>query len=231
MTPELKISAVLVGQPVAFARGKESAIAKSPIAGEALIDSLGIAGDAQADLNVHGGPDKAVHLYPQDHYAIWREELSSTKAQALLKQPGAFGENLAVSGTTEHDACIGDLWQVGNAVLEVSQGRQPCWKLNERFDVPDLSARVQTSCRTGWYFRVIETGLVTAGAPLRLLERPNPAFSIAAVAQLFYHDRRNWPALEALAALPQLAASWRKLVLRRLETHDVEDWSRRLIGN
>ena len=105
----------------------------------------------------HGGPEKAVHHYPFDHYEAWRTELGDI---GLLRQPGAFGENLSAVGLTEADVAVGDVFRLGSAIVEVSQGRQPCWKLNERFGQPTVAKSVQASGRTGWYYRVIETGLV-----------------------------------------------------------------------
>ena len=142
------------------AAGKPSAIAKQPVAGPVAIGPLGLQGDAQADLRVHGGPDKAVHLYAWAHYAAWRAELGDAP---VLQAPGAFGENLAVAGLDEAGVCIGDHWRAGSAVLEVTQGRQPCWKLNLRFGVPDMSARVQNTLRAGWYCRTLQAGVVHAG--------------------------------------------------------------------
>ncbi len=224
----LRINTVLVGTPKPLARGKESAIAKRAVIGAVMIRANGLEGDAQADLRVHGGPDKAVHLYPFAHYQSWCEELTSPQAVELLKTPGAFGENLSVDRLTEHDVCIGDIWQAGNALLQISQGRQPCWKLNERFGVADMAARVQNSGRTGWYFRVLQPGSVESGAYFQLRERPNPNWSIAKIADIFYRDRMNFEALREISLLAELAEGWKNLVLKRLSTQQVEDWSRRL---
>lgn len=230
MQTELFVDSVLVGTPKPLARGKESAIDKLPVDGPVHIGHTGLEGDAQADLKVHGGPDKAVHIYPRDHYDSWAEELTSPVARTLLQRPGAFGENLSIRNLAEQDACIGDIWQAGESVLQVSQGRQPCWKLNERFAVPDMSIRVQDTGRTGWYFRVMEPGTVKAGCAFRLLERPHPQWSVARIADIFYRDRLNFAALKEISILPELAESWRKLVLRRLETMQVEGWDKRLNG-
>lgn len=225
-----RIDSILTGTPKLLARGKESAIAKEPVSGPVMAGPLGLEGDAQADLRVHGGPEKAIHIYSRDHYALWLKELTAPAALELLTRPGAFGENLSVSGLCEQDACIGDIWQAGSATLQVSQGRQPCWKLNERFATADMSTRVQDSGRTGWYFRVVEPGTIAMGDTLSLVERPNPTWSVARVADVFYRDRMNFAALTEISNLPQLPENWRKLVLRRLESRQVEDWSKRLNG-
>lgn len=224
----LIIDSVLVGQPRLLARGKSSAIAKSPVIGPVRIGEVGLEGDSQADTLHHGGPEKAVHMYPMDHYATWLAELSSQTAHELLQKPGAFGENLSVRGLTEHLVCLGDIWRAGDALLQISQGRQPCWKLNERFQTADMARRVQDSGRTGWYFRVIDSGCVEAGSNFVLEQRPHPEWSVARIAHVFYHDCLNREALEALSQLEELAESWRILIQRRLATKSVEDWERRL---
>ena len=121
--------ALLAGQARMFARGEASAIAKAPLAGPVKIGFLGLEGDEQADRRVHGGPDKALHHYPHDHYARWRE---GRDGEPLLAAPGAFGENVATLGLTEEQVCIGDRFRLGSALVEISQGRQPCWKQGER---------------------------------------------------------------------------------------------------
>jgi MOSC domain-containing protein YiiM len=142
--------------------------------------------------------------------------------------PGGFGENLVVEGATERDICLGDHWRIGGALLKVSQSRQPCWKLNLRFDVADMARRVQTSGRTGWYFRVLEPGQMEAGTTASLALRPHPEWPLTRVARLLYHDALDLDALAALADLPGLPEGWRRLAMRRIENGAVEDWTRRL---
>src|SRR5690606_20282838 len=122
--------------------------------------------------------DKAVHIYARDHYAAWRRELPHRAASLV---PGGFGENLVVPGIDETAPCLGDRLRLGSAIVEVSQGRQPCWKLSIRFNQTDMPRRVQDSGRTGWYFRVLEEGEVEAGCMLTLLDRPHPAWTIARI--------------------------------------------------
>src|SRR3546814_365776 len=127
--------------------------AKTPATGPRAVTFLGIAGDEQADLSVHGGPDKAIHHYPRDHYAFWDDALGG---HALLASPGAFGENISTSGLVEDAACIGDRYRLGSALVEVSQGRKPCWKLGHRFGLATVPATVVRTRRSGWYYRVLE---------------------------------------------------------------------------
>lgn len=217
---------VRVGQPVPFGpRGEPSAIVKRLVDGSVMATAVGLEGDAQGDRRRHGGPDKAVHAYPRGHYAIWRRELA---AEAPLLQPGAFGENLVVDGIDEDGICLGDRVRVGGAVMEVSQGRQPCWKLNVRFSRPDMARRVQDSGRSGWYFRVLEPGLVTAGDRAVLEARPCGDWPLSRVTRLLYRDRLNRDDLQAFVALPGLPYGWRRLGEARLASGRAEDWSARL---
>ena len=223
------VLAVLRGRAVPYTRpGSRSAIAKTPVQGPVHIGPLGLNGDEQGDPRVHGGPDKAVHQYAQEHCAPWRAELG---ALPVLDTPGAFGENLASTGMTEHTLCLGDQVRVGSSVLlEVSQSRQPCWKLNDRFGLPNMARRVQDSGRTGWYYRVLQPGSVQAGDALVLVARPFPEWTLARTIDVLYHQPFDAAVLHALAALP-LTPSWQRLVQGRLARAGVEDWQARLDGS
>ena len=220
------VLAVCTGPAVPYARGSRSAIDKRVRSGRIHCAALGLADDAQGDLRVHGGADKAVHHYPQEHYAAWRSELGP---HPLLEAPAAFGENLHTTGLTEADVCLGDRFRVGDALLEVSQARQPCWKLSERFGRPDMAAQVQRSGRTGWYYRVLEEGDVWAGAQLLLQVRPYPQWSLARLLDVLYRPSLDAAELRAAFALP-LPSSWHRLLQRRLESGAVESWTSRLDG-
>lgn len=215
--------------PVAPLPGSDaqSAIAKVPVAASLWLGAEGFEGDAQADRRVHGGAEKAVHHYPRDHYADWRAELGPLP---LLDAPGAFGENLSGAGLTEENVAVGDVFRLGRAILQVSQGRQPCWKLNHRFGVPDMARRVQGTGRTGWYYRVLQPGRVAPGDDLELLDRLAPEWTLRRLWHVMYVDRLNRAALERIAALDVLAEGWRRYATRRLESGRVEDWRPRLEG-
>ena len=200
-----------------------SGIRKSKVTGRQAITRLGLAGDHQGDTKSHGGPEKAVHHYPRDHYAAWA-------AEGIAAEPPAFGENISTFGVTEADICIGDIWRFGSALLQVAQGRQPCWRLNARFERPDMAYRVQKSGRTGWYYRVLEEGAAEAGDQLVLTERPQPQWPLSRIIDLLYTRTLDMESLAGLAALPELAPSWRSLATRRIETNAVENWDRRLRG-
>lgn len=222
-----QLDALLVGKAVPFARrGTRSAIAKQAVEGALTATALGLAGDEQGDTRIHGGVDKAIHLYPREHYARWQRLVGE---HPLLEGPGAFGENLSTSGLTEHTICLGDVIRCGSTLLEVSQTRQPCWKLNDRFSVPDMALRMQGTGMTGWYFRVVEGGQMRAGDSFDLEARPYPGWSLARVVAVLYQRTLDREELLGLAALP-LVPSWQRLVQRRLEQAQVEDWSGRLCG-
>lgn len=222
-----RVREVLVGRAQALVRpGVTSAIDKQPAGGPVDVGPLGLAGDELADLALHGGPDKAVHLYAWSHYAAWRRELPQCRT---LDRAGAFGENLSVDGLDEAAVCIGDRWRVGSVVLEVSQGRQPCWKLNLRFGVPNMAARVQDSLRAGWYCRVIEPGALAAGDTMSLSSRPHPQWPIARLLALIKDRACGQRELEEVLELP-LTTSWRRLFTRRLERGAPEDWAARMQG-
>ncbi|MFT4014223.1 MAG: MOSC domain-containing protein [Paracoccus sp. (in: a-proteobacteria)] len=204
-----------------------SGIAKVPVSGTLALGAEGLAGDHQADRRVHGGPEKAVHHYPRDHYAAWAAELG---ALPLLAEPGAFGENISTTGMTEDRVAVGDIFRLGTALVQISQGRQPCWKLSRRFGVPGMARRVQETGRTGWYYRVLQPGRVAPGDSLALLDRPAPEWTLARLWRALYVDRLNHAELQGIAALDLLAEGWRHYAIRRLETGRVEDWTARLEG-
>ncbi|MDX6751892.1 MOSC domain-containing protein [Geminicoccaceae bacterium 1502E] len=208
------------------ARGVPSGIDKQPVHGVLQLGREGLAGDAQGDRRHHGGPEKAVHHYPFEHYAAWRAE--QPELTERLARPGAFGENVSTLGMTEATVCVGDICRLGSALVQVSQGRQPCWRLNERFGQRGMAARVQATGRTGWYWRVLEEGTVCAGDAMALLDRPQPDWTLAAITRLLYRDTLDLDRLDALSQVEELSSSWRDLARRRLEKRAVEDWSRRL---
>jgi len=224
---QVRIDEVRIGKAVDYTRpGTRSAIDKRPLHGVVAIDALGLAGDEQGDHRVHGGPDKAIHHYPADHYPDWARELGT---HPLLEAGGAFGENLSTVGWTESDVCLGDRFTLGTATVEISQLRQPCWKLSDRFGVKDMARRVQDTGRTGWYYRVLAPGQVAAGDLLVLQARPFPAWPLSRLAELLYRRGVEASLLVEVLRLP-LVPSWRLLFERRLAQGQVEAWDKRLHG-
>jgi MOSC domain-containing protein YiiM len=206
------VDATLVSLNIGRARAGEgprpwrSAIWKQPVLVPLPLGAEGLAGDQQANRRVHGGPDKAVCVYSIDHAAWWRETLAAPEWGV-----GAVGENFTVTGQTEASVCLGDTYQVGTALVQISQPRSPCRTLARRWARPDLPKRVVQSGRTGWYLRVLRQGLVETGAPLTLIDRPFPEWTIARVNDTTYGlgpDATDGD-VRALAAVPVLAAAWR----------------------
>jgi len=188
---------------------------KDAVDGPVWLSRTGLAGDGQADRQNHGGPDKAINAYAEEHYADWRETLGLPEIG-----PGGFGENFTTAGMREPDVCVGDIYESGSALIQVSQPRQPCWKLARRWRVKDFVARVQRNGRTGWYFRVLREGEVAAGETLVMVERPYPRWTIAAANEVMYRGKRDRSATLDLAACPALAESWRASLTRRAEALD-----------
>lgn len=202
-------TALLAGKIRPFARGEDSAIDKRPLRGRVRIGFAGIEGDEQAEPEHHGGRDKALHHYPFDHYPRWRRLLPSAD---LLAAPGAFGENISTLGLTEEAVCIGDRIRLGTALLEISQGRKPCWKQGDRLHDPMVPALMVEERLSGWYYRVIEPGEASAGDLMSLEDRPLPDWSVKRVFGLLIAGdaKQDLPALAALEAMELLHDGWRE---------------------
>lgn len=179
-------------------------ICKQPVTGPLVLRKSGFENDGVGDLKHHGGTDKAVCVYSLDHYSYWEDVLQ-------IKLPvAAFGENLAVSDLKEDDICIGDVFELGTALLQVSQPRQPCRTLAARYGRDDLVKLVADSGRTGFYFRVLKEGIVQKGSRLALKEKDPRGITVLFASHTFHHDRKNGEAIEKVLAVPALSASWQK---------------------
>lgn len=224
------ILTLLAGPAVPFGPpGQFSAIYKLPLAGRMPVGREGLLCDQQGDRKRHGGVEKALHHYALEHYQTWLEE--RPELAPALKQPGAFGENISTLGMTEGNVCIGDVYHIGSALVQVSQPRRPCWKLNRRFGVADMARQVQDSLRTGWYYRVLEEGEMAAGDALQRVQRPHPDWPLLRVLGCFFHATLDYAELEAITKLPELTDSWRQAAALRIEQHEVEPWDNRLNGS
>jgi MOSC domain-containing protein YiiM len=220
--PPLAIAAPRIGQARPLGpNGRLSAIDKHAVHGPLWLDALGLRGDQQADRRVHGGVDKALHYFPAEHYRSLAAE-----DPGLRLAVGDFGENLSGLGLLEQDVCLGDVFALGPCRVQLSQGRQPCWKLNVRFARPDMARRVQDSGRVGWYFRVLQPGWLQAGDVLQLLARPWPDSQLARVLRAL--NQANVAADErlAVAALPGVPPRWRERLLAQAAHGHREDAAR-----
>ncbi|GEL22889.1 hypothetical protein PSU4_18430 [Pseudonocardia sulfidoxydans NBRC 16205] len=200
-----------------------SAMAKVPARGPVEVGTLGFLGDEQADRKNHGGPDKAVLLYPGEHYRAW-EHLPDD-----VERP-AFGENITVEGILESDAVIGAVYAVGTAVLQVSQPRRPCFKLAAHHGIHDMAVRVQNTGRTGFYARVLQPGRIGGGDVVEAIRVPEHGITAAEVHRVLNIDRDDLPAARRLLTTPDLLPdSWVTILRRRLDGQ-LDEQSARLHG-
>jgi MOSC domain-containing protein YiiM len=202
----MRIISVNVGMPRTVEwRGKavETGIFKAPIDGPVMVRALNLDGDAQADLRVHGGVEKAVYAYPAEHYAYWQEALGAELPW------GAFGENLTVTGLDEDNLHIGDRLRIGAAELVVTQPRLPCYKLGVRFGRADIVKMFLNSRRTGVYFAVAHEGLAQAGDVIEVLERDRHAVKVADITRVYAFDKKDTATMRRIVAVPALPEGWR----------------------
>lgn len=192
-------------------RTVRTSIWKTPVPGRVRLDRLNLEGNGQADLSVHGGPDKAAYAYPSEHYAYWRGEMPGMDLPT-----GVFGENLTIAGLLEDEVHIGDRFRVGTAEVMVTQPRMPCHKLGIRFGRADMVKRFLQSGRCGFYLAVISEGEVAAGDPIARLSTDERRFAVPAMFALRIDERADAERLRAAIALPALAASWREHFRERL---------------
>ncbi len=211
----MKLISLNVARPrLALYKGKtiNTGIFKEPVSGPIQLRTLNLDGDRQADLSVHGGPNKAVYGYPSEHYEFWRRELPG------MNLPwGMFGENFTTEGIFEDDLHIGDRLKLGTATIMVRQPRVPCYKLAAKFQRDDILDRFLASGRSGFYFSVEQEGLVSAGDFFELVSRSKEAITIAEMNRLFVRDKYNRALLEKAIQSPSLPEDWRDYLKQRLE--------------
>ncbi len=193
--------------------GRPTGMYKRPVTEVTELGYTGFAGDRQADLRVHGGPEKAVHLYPARHYRKLAERFPEA-ASGLVA--GALGENLSTADLDEGDVRIGDIWQLGEARLQVCQPRNPCWKIDERFSCDGMAAFIDAARLTGWYWRVLRPGRVSPGDTLDLLVPAPEAPTLQEAMVLWREHRPSLGELERLAQTPGIASRWRDKITQRL---------------
>ena len=194
------------GEPVS------TGIFKDPVAGRVMLRTLNLDGDRQADLTVHGGPEKAVYVYPSEHYAFWKRELPD------MDLPwGMFGENFTTEGMFETEINIGDRFRIGSAEVMVTQPRMPCYKLGIRFGRTDIIKRFLASERTGFYFSVMKEGDVGAGDEFELMKKNVSGVRVVDVTRLYSSDKQNVELLRRAIATEALPDNWRNYFRKRIE--------------
>jgi MOSC domain-containing protein YiiM len=214
METGMKLLSVNVGRPRAVMQDGDAVLTgifKDPVKGRVTLRTLNLDGDGQADLSVHGGPTKAVYVYPSEHYDYWKRELPGMELRW-----GMFGENFTTVGLLESQLNIGDKFHVGSATVTVTEPRMPCYKLGIKFGRPDIVKKFLASERTGFYFRVLEEGEVGADDGIRLIERNNDGLRVSDVTSLYTHEKANLGLLRRAIKVEALPESWKSYFQHRL---------------
>lgn len=217
---------VFIGKVREYEGSRPSAIAKVQVEGELSLTSRGLAGDKQAEKKIHGGPDRALCHYPREHYEQWAREFPQ---QAAWFVAPAFGENLSTVGLTEENVFIGDIFQWGEALIQVTQPRSPCFKVNFHSGINDLSGLMQEKARCGWLYRVVAEGKTTADTPLALVSRVSD-IAVKEAAAIAWHMPFDDEQYHRLLSAAGLSASWAKTMQKRRLSGKIESFSRRLWG-
>ena len=212
----MKLRSVNVSQPTTVAyRGRSvtTGIFKMPVSGRVMVRRLNLDGDGQADLSVHGGVDKAVYVYPLEHYAAWAQELGRSDLAF-----GQFGENLTVEGMLEDTVHIGDTFRIGAALLEVTQPRVPCYKLGIKMGSAQFPKKFMASNRTGYYVRVLEEGDVGAGDSIERITTDPERMTVRQTVRLAFFEQENVAMLEKILRVKGLSEEWRRMFQEQLAT-------------
>ncbi len=209
-----RVASLNVGllRPLAHGGGQvPSGIFKAPVRGALRLGETGLEGDGQADTEHHGGPDKAVCVYATEHLPYWRERLG------LGLEPGAFGENFSTEGLMETEVRIGDVYEVGEAVVQVSQPRSPCFKLARRHGEKELASWVKETGFTGFYLRCLKPGEVRSGDEFVSVEEAEHGLTVSEANRMMHGDGGDVEDIERLLATPELSAEWKKMLKTRLQ--------------
>ncbi len=205
---------LFIGQVQALpVSGRPTAMYKTPVQDPIELGVEGLIGDQHADLRVHGGPEKAVHLYPSTHYAKLAAQFGDA---APLLVPGSMGENIATADLDERDVRLGDVWQLGSALIQVCQPRNPCWKIDERFGCDGMALFIDQHLLTGWYWRVLQTGVVNPTDTLVLHQAASQATTLHQAMMLWREHRPDLDALSQLAETPGIAKVWQDKIRQRV---------------
>ena len=205
---------IFVGQEQALpVSGRPTAMYKQPVQAPVALGVNGFDGDDQADKRVHGGPDKAVHLYPTSHYAKLAAQFPDAASLMVL---GSMGENIATPNLDEHDVHLGDVWQLGTALIQACQPRNPCWKIDERFGADGMALFIDQHLLTGWYWRVLQTGIVNPTDTLVLHEAASDAPTLHQAMTLWREHRPSLDELSVLSETPGIAKVWQDKIKQRV---------------
>lgn len=213
------VTQLFAGQVETFGEGGTSAIVKQSVDQDRWLDSTGVAGDEQADHGHHAGPDRALNHFPVEHYPFFAQSLADTGLDTSQLLPGAIGENISTRGLTEADVHVGDVFQLGEATIQITQPRQPCWKIGVRLNYKPMARALIEAGRAGWLYRVLEPGDIRAGDSLTRVE---PAEHGISISTLWACQNTRQPSAEQkelltfLVDYPLLAADWRRRLARKL---------------
>ena len=214
----MQLISIQVGKPQTMplpgqdAKTWRSAIFKRSVEGRVYLAETNLDGDKQAATRVHGGPNKAVCCFASEHYPYWQDATGKGEAFGY----GAFGENFTFAGLLEQTVCIGDIYAIGDAVVQVSQPRQPCINLVRKWGIDAMPQRMIEADQTGFYVRVLQTGLVGAGDAVTLKERVYSDLTVVVANAAMYRKEGRQPLAVRLAELPELAEEWRRVFRKRL---------------
>ncbi|NVJ93452.1 MAG: MOSC domain-containing protein [Methylocystaceae bacterium] len=225
MKQDTKISHLFIGHiQKTWPDNPPSAIQKTRCTDVLYLEKTGFRRDQQADTHHHGGLDKALHQYPQENYMHWQSEFGNNPQF----QAGGFGENISTEGLTEKDLFIGDILSLGQAKVQITQGRQPCWKINAHTHIKTMALRMQETGRTGWYYRVLETGNVKIGDTLSLIDRLNEKWSVYKTTYARLNRLITPTDAKELSNLTYLTDNWRAAFLKMAQGEFNEDTKTRL---
>ncbi|HDR7779543.1 MOSC domain-containing protein [Bacillus cereus group sp. MYBK29-1] len=218
MANEYQLLSLNIGLPKEVTYGGKvihTGINKKQVKEPVYLSFVKFNGDGQADLVHHGGVDKAVCVYTGDHYPYWEKELN----QDLVY--GAFGENITVSGMREEDVCIGDMFELGQAIVQVTQPRQPCFKLAKKYNIPKLPLYFQETGYTGFYFRVLKEGWVSSVDTLKRLQSDPKSVSVAFANRIMHKEKQNVEGVKRILEVNALSSSWRKSFEKRISGEEI----------
>lgn len=221
----VRVDGVYIGKAKNLGHGLISDIDKHRLDRRLWLWPQGLGTDEHGDPRFHTGPERALHHYPSEHYAYWSKHYPNVDWCAP-----AFGENLSSSGLTEEHACLGDLFRWGEALLQISQPRSPCYRLSHRWGIEGLPQHAQETGRCGWFYRVLKPGFVSPEDEFQLIQRSYPGLTVAWALRSFFQEPLEHAGLKKLVDCPVLSTRWRDIALKRLRTGRVEDWSDRLLG-